>query len=269
MPPGGRPDVTYSESRVPGGQTSRARHPSHDRWRVVYEGSLTVWIGDARFDVDEGMACLVVPGERAYFEVSAVSDTHHSWLHPWAPDGYPARCSSVWRRSPGDPRVEHAGARDAVAARPPCAPADHQPEIELLLAHRVLYQYIGEAELAEGLGVVYSETVDRALRHIDDHLARPLDLGGIARSAALVSPSHLIRLFHEELGDDPGPLPVGPPRQRAIELLEETGLTLGEIAHRCGFTTTHHFSRRVRAATGMTPAAVRKRAHARGTPSTA
>ena len=34
-----------------------------------------------------------------------------------------------------------------------------------------------------------------------------------------------------------------------IDLLSHTGLPLKAVAERCGFRTTHHFSRRVRAAT--------------------
>ena len=43
-----------------------------------------------------------------------------------------------------------------------------------------------------------------------------------------------------------------------VDLLANTGLPIAAIAGRCGFTTPHHFSRRVRQATGMPPGALRR-----------
>ena len=42
------------------------------------------------------------------------------------------------------------------------------------------------------------------------------------------------------------------------DLLTHTGLPLKAVAERCGFRTTHHFSRRVRQATGLPPGALRR-----------
>ena len=259
------PNVSYGEIVYPPRSTyGLGIHPTIEVG-FVYSGSMTVWLGDAQVGVDEGMACLVIPGERAYFEFSKTSDTHHSWVHHWAPSGYPTPLLDRLATLPRAIRLSSTLAREMRAL---LDFGVHQlttgREIELLLAHRVLYQYIGEAELVEGLGVIYSEAVDRALKHIDEHLATPLDLAAIAE-AAVVSPSHLIRLFRQELGTTPARYLWNRRVERAVEMLEETGLTLGEIAHRCGFSTTHHFSRRVRESTGLTPTTVRRRARTRGT----
>ena len=42
------------------------------------------------------------------------------------------------------------------------------------------------------------------------------------------------------------------------DLLAHTGLPIGVIAERCGFRTVHHFSRRVKQATGLPPGALRR-----------
>jgi AraC family transcriptional regulator len=263
------PGVSYGEIVYPPGSTYGLRvHPTIEVG-FVYSGAMRAWLGDERVDVDEGMACLVIPGQRSFFEFSATSETHHSWVHFWAPDGHPPVLLERLSALPRAIRLSSVLAREMRALLD--LGVQHlttRREIELLLAHRVLYQYIGEAELAEGLGVVYSEAVDRALKHIDEHLATPLDVDAIAE-AALVSTSHLIRLFRRELGTTPARYLWTRRVERAVEMLEETGLTLGEIAHRCGFSTTHHFSRRVHEATGMTPTAVRSRARTRDLPSRA
>jgi AraC family transcriptional regulator len=258
------PAVSYGEIVYPPGSIySLGIHPTIEIG-FVYSGTMRASLGDLQLTVDEGMACLVIPGQRAYFEFSPTTDTHHSWVHFWAPDGYPPDLLGRLSALPRSIRVSSVLAREMRALLD--VGVHHlttRREIELLLAHRVLYQYIGEAELVEGLGVVHGEVVDRALRYVDEHLSTPLHVDAIADAAA-VSASHLIRLFRQELGTTPARYVWSRRVERAVEMLEETGLTLGEIAHRCGFSTTHHFSRRVRQSTGMTPTAVRGNARTRG-----
>ncbi|MBO0781157.1 MAG: AraC family transcriptional regulator, partial [Ktedonobacteraceae bacterium] len=40
---------------------------------------------------------------------------------------------------------------------------------------------------------------------------------------------------------------------------EQTGLSVGVVAERCGFQSRYHFSRRIRQAVGYTPLEVRQR----------
>ena len=42
------------------------------------------------------------------------------------------------------------------------------------------------------------------------------------------------------------------------DLLAHTGLPIEVVAERCGFRTAHHFSRRVKQATGLPPGALRR-----------
>ena len=44
---------------------------------------------------------------------------------------------------------------------------------------------------------------------------------------------------------------------RGADLLLNTGLPIAAVAERCGFRTVHHFSRRIRQATGRPPGALR------------
>ena len=48
--------------------------------------------------------------------------------------------------------------------------------------------------------------------------------------------------------------------EKGIELLRETGLSLSEIASRCGFKNPYHFSRLVAKLKGIPPGTVRKNA---------
>ena len=44
----------------------------------------------------------------------------------------------------------------------------------------------------------------------------------------------------------------------ARELIQNTNLTMGEIAEQCGYTSEVHFYRQFRKETGFTPASFRK-----------
>ena len=52
--------------------------------------------------------------------------------------------------------------------------------------------------------------------------------------------------------------------RRGAQLLRETGLTVSEIAYRCGFQTPFHFSRWVKQVHGMSPKEFRAQAWGRG-----
>ena len=100
-----------------------------------------------------------------------------------------------------------------------------------------------------------SRPVDDARRHIHAHQADPgLTLADIAATAH-VTPAHLVRAFRAEHGTTPMAYLWERCAALAADLLTHTGPRLA-VAER-GFRTTHHFSRRVRAATGFRLGALR------------
>ena len=102
------------------------------------------------------------------------------------------------------------------------------------------------------------DTVDRARRYLHVNFANPaIDLGQVAR-AAHVSPAHLVRRFRAELGTTPMAYLWQRRVAAGIDLLTNTGLLVGQIAARTGFTSVYHFSRRVKQQTGVSPTQVRE-----------
>src|SRR5262249_23722213 len=151
-----------------------------------------------------GTVSLLLPGRRTRFEFSPTQDTLHSWVHLWAPDGYPP---ALLERLAALPRTIRLSAtltrelRELIELGSSRLPS--RGEIELLPPHRLLSPSVGEAGWALGGHGVGDGPVERALQHVDDPLADPLDLPSLAEAAA-VSPSHLIRLFRDELDTTPG-----------------------------------------------------------------
>ena len=77
-------------------------------------------------------------------------------------------------------------------------------------------------------------------------------------AAAHVTAAHLIRSFRAEHGVTPKAYLWQRRVAHGVDLLANTGLPLRAVAERCGFRTVHHFSRRVRQATGLPPATLRR-----------
>jgi AraC family transcriptional regulator of arabinose operon len=129
-------------------------------------------------------------------------------------------------------------------------------ELTETIAMQIFWRFLGEGERL----VRYSDrgynTVEQARLFIQEHLANPLTLEDIA-AAVHVSPTHLIRLFRAQLGQTPMAYVWHRRVAMGLELLRGSGLAIHIIAERCGFQSSHHFSRRVRQVAGMTATEVR------------
>ncbi len=84
-------------------------------------------------------------------------------------------------------------------------------------------------------------TIGRALRLIDDGA---LDEAGVAALAERLGmgPRHLSRLFHDHLGSTPTQVARTARVQRAKRLIDETDLTMTEIAGKAGFSSLRSFN---------------------------
>lgn len=101
-------------------------------------------------------------------------------------------------------------------------------------------------------------SIDRSRALIESNLAECLSLEALAEEAG-ISRSHFARRFRAEMG-------VSPHRyqsQRRVEIakrmLQETGMSLVDIAMELGFCSQSHFTQVFRASAGMTPRKFRGR----------
>lgn len=106
--------------------------------------------------------------------------------------------------------------------------------------------------------------VGHALRHMQAHLAEPLDRDGVARAAGL-SPSHFSHLLRQKLGRTFTDLLAEYRINRACELLLRTPRSIFQVAAASGFQDQSYFTKVFRRCTGTTPRQYRRR-HAADTP---
>ncbi|MNO42718.1 HTH-type transcriptional activator Btr [compost metagenome] len=96
-----------------------------------------------------------------------------------------------------------------------------------------------------------------ALAYINDHLDRPLELGALAKRAA-VSPAHFSRVFKQRLGMNATDYISTKRIFAAKDGLLQSNDKIEQIAMACGFESMPHFYRTFKKYTDMTPAAYRK-----------
>jgi AraC family transcriptional regulator len=98
----------------------------------------------------------------------------------------------------------------------------------------------------------YERSVVRAIRHMREHLASPLDLDEIAQVAA-ISKFHLVRVFDEITGTTPRYFLACLRIQRAKELLLKTDLAVTDVCLEVGYNSPGTFSNTFSELVGVSP----------------
>jgi AraC family transcriptional regulator of adaptative response / DNA-3-methyladenine glycosylase II len=104
-------------------------------------------------------------------------------------------------------------------------------------------------------------TVTRALRLIDEGALDQAGIDALAERLG-VSARHLRRLFDQHLGASPVAVALTKRAHFARKLLEETTLSMSEVAQASGFASLRRFNQALRTAFQATPSALRGRAGA-------
>lgn len=98
----------------------------------------------------------------------------------------------------------------------------------------------------------YETSVVRAIRHMKERLAEPLDLDEIARVAA-ISKFHLVRVFDEITGTTPHHFLACLRMQQAKELLLKSDRTITDVCLEVGYASLGTFSKTFSELVGVSP----------------
>ena len=96
-----------------------------------------------------------------------------------------------------------------------------------------------------------------AIDYLEAHLADDIGLDDVAAVVGL-STTHLADLFRQGTDQPPHRWLMNRRLARACELLANTSLSVGEIAHRCGFASSQHLAAVTRRRLATTPTAYRR-----------
>lgn len=229
---------------------------------------ITVLKGHVKFNVDgqtyhagTHTAFLSHPGTKEYYECARSGETEHTWVR-FQLNGLSRQQYDRFVALPRPIMLsEEIHARTLEVLR--LTGGDHLRHTEQAqaMALYLFWRYVSEAErLQRGKQVSLAVlAVNLAQDFIHEHIFEPITVADIALHAS-ISPSQLTRLFRSKVGQTPMSYVWQVRTQRGIELLQNTGLSIGLIAHQCGFKSQAHFTRRIKKQTGVAPGELRERA---------
>jgi AraC-like DNA-binding protein len=249
--------ASFGETTYPPGGSWGPGWLSHVSVVLVHTGSARVTVaGEPELVIPAGWLSLRLPHRREHYLMDDAIVTHHAWIHLRLDEWTAAildRFERLPRVLPVSDMMSRLVAEGIALARMPLSTTG---PLLASLAAAVVWRYVGEAE-SNGRGD--SDPVERAQRYMLTHVHDPgLDLRRVA-DAASVSPSYLVRRFRRDVGVTPIAYLWRRRVAVGIDLLTSTGLPVGAIANRAGFSSPYHFSRRIKAATGLPPTEVRRR----------
>jgi AraC-like DNA-binding protein len=251
------PDVTFGDVVYPSGGAFGPRIQQDYQLVLLYEGEVRIEVEGAPLEVQGQHVVLLHPQRREQFQFARTRQTHHTWCAV-APRAVPPELRERLSRLPAclplTSRVH--GLVEYGLALPPGA-GEEGDALLTGVGLAALQAFAFEAALAHRADDLPA-VVRRAVQFIEAHLAEPLDLERIARAAS-VTPQHLTRLFRRHLHTTPARHLWQLRTRRGVELLGETGLSVGEIAARVGFQSPFHFSRMVRRRYQHSPRQLRER----------
>lgn len=147
----------------------------------------------------------------------------------------------------------------------PPAPDEFQQQLHQARARALVCELLAEeahAEVASSSDLAAAH-VQKALRHIDEHLHTVASVADVARAVGL-SGEHMRHLFTRQTGDTLSRYLVEARVRRATDLLRHTTLPLKAIAAACGFQTERYLCAVYKKATGRTPGQQRRQVTMQG-----
>lgn len=109
-----------------------------------------------------------------------------------------------------------------------------------------------------------ADKIERTVAHMNQHLNKPLQVAALAALAGM-SPSHFTALFKRQTGCPPIDYFIRLRMRRACRLLEETALSVKEVAAALGYDDPFYFSRLFKAVNHTAPTEYRASRRMAGT----
>jgi AraC-like DNA-binding protein len=138
--------------------------------------------------------------------------------------------------------------------------AESAAQFTVLQAASLLKRQIARnrtATFPDGRGRLLTWQTRKVCDYIDHNLANRLVVADLCVLVQL-SEAHFARSFRLTFGEPPHAFVVRRRLELASRYMLQTGMSLSEIAQRCGFADQAHLCRRFRDATGHSPAAWRR-----------
>lgn len=226
---------------------------------VLEEGRVRVDVDGTEMAINSGEVGLLLPNGKEQFVFTGDRKSRHTWCavspammgEDLQAEGHQApRVLPVSRRLAQ--LMEMGLSLSALATT-------HSHGLVEALGMAVLQEYLFSGRRTCAHPTIEPDAIRRAIEWVGVDGNERVDLPSLAKLVG-VSTAQLVKLFKRHLGTTPMRYVWEARTRRGSQLLRETGLTVGEIAYRCGFQTPFHFSRWVKQVHGMSPKKFRAQA---------
>lgn len=224
---------------------------------LLHTGAMTIRVDGSPHPVPTGHVAFLKPGHWEEFSFAVNEPSWHRWIAFSLETSLPAEKKRLLDELPfclpiSDSMNQLTDMLIALTNRED----NRYLEVSRHLAQAAAELYVTESRLRDATVTVHSAVL-MTMERIRRGYAEDLSVNQLACEAG-ISPEHLIRLFRRHQGVTPSQYLWNYRIKRGIELLQSTGLTIGEIAERTGFKTSYHFARAIKRQTGRTPTEVRR-----------
>lgn len=249
-------DVLYQPEGVCGPRIQ----PDH-QLVVIHKGFLNLRLDREIIQVPEGYGILLSPGHQEHFLFATECETRHSWC-AIEPRAVPRSLRAFYKRFRGPipflgkmSRLLEMGQTGLLLAQDKDEPLENGIYLGLALA--LLSEFACAVRQSRLPNDAAESILARMTHFISMQYMNPLSLNDIARAAG-VSRQHLLSLCRSRGESTPMEQLYEKRLRIASDLLLHTGFSISEIADRCGFANSFHFSRRFKQANRSSPLAWRK-----------
>ena len=259
-------DVVFGEVIYPPGGVCGPRTQQDYQLVVIHRGGLDLSLEGREIEVAPGHAILLTPNHREHFIFSRDTETHHSWCSIRSgevPASTRRLFSSLKAPAPFSAHLATLLAQGMTTSFSPPANENLENCYYLGLGMALLSGFALALKAGGKLHVPGDEALARLENFVSREYGKPLQLPDLAIAAG-VSCQHLMKLCRE--GGRPTPINYLYQKrlEAAADCLSHTGLSIGEIADRCGFANPFHFSRKFRLTYGKSPRSWRAHAWKEG-----
>jgi len=245
----------YAGSVVyPPGGTYGPRKQVEIQLILLHRGSMRIEVDDVACRYGPGQMILLTPNHRVSIAFAEAEETWHRWVTV-NPDVLDEHAAAFLEQIPASlPQSENMNALLDVLVNLQRQGLSVDSSVQHSLARAAFQLYALESR--KGAAAGKPSAIAYVKSFVQENYSDGLTLGRLA-AAARMTPGHLVRVFKQHEGTTPMEYVWQYRLERGVELLRTTGLLVGEVAERCGFKTSYHFARRVKAETGSTPTQIR------------
>lgn len=247
----------FGEAVYPNGGVFGPVSQSYLTLFVIYSGRASVDIDGRELVLDGGTCCVVLNTRQMALRCERGQSTRVGWSesHPvMAAEVMQMELSHLPEQIQITPRIEllhklgtDLGLTDERAVN----------QLRNAIGEALFSAYLLEAQTAATDRPV-PRSVVRARQYAEANFADGCHLASLAEAAG-TSPQYLVLAFRKHLGITPSRYVWRLRAVRGLNLLQQTDLTVAEIAYQCGYKNPYHFSRKIRQYFKRPPSELRKR----------